>query len=71
MLLKKKNLSEILSGFQKTIEELNELKDRNTLQVVSNNDTINTLEIKNSSLKTETDAADKVLTNLSKLIDVE
>ena len=71
MLKKKKSLDAILSGFTKTINELNTLIDTNNATVQGNKNLITSLEDENKVLDDESVKANKVLTNISKLTSTD
>lgn len=65
---KRKSLDTILSSFNKTIEDLETLKSGNKAQVATNTAIIANLNVHNSALLTEHDAAHNVHQNLSALV---
>lgn len=71
MQMKKPTLDSILSDFQKTISQLDDLVQRNNVSVVKNNDAILKLQEDNDTLNAETKGAENVLKNLNKLISTD
>ncbi len=64
----RKTLGHILSGFQKTIDELDALADRNSEEVDANVKVINRLRDVNTDLNAETTAANAVRGKIAELI---
>jgi hypothetical protein len=67
-LFKKKKLTDILSSFTKTIQDLEDLKVRNKQQIADNDVVIIYLGAKNDELNKEHEAAHAVHTKISALI---
>ncbi len=63
-----KTLSAILSGFDKTVKNLENLISRNDAKVGDNLNTIETLQADNAKLEAETTQAENVKTNIQKLL---
>jgi Sec-independent protein translocase protein TatA len=68
MLTRRKSLGDILSGFKKTVTELEKLVDSNANEISANASKIAQLQQTNADLSDETIAADKVKKNLLALL---
>ncbi len=68
MLLGRKSLGDILQSFDKTLNDLADLKNRNASQVAVNEARVAVLQAESHSLTTEADQAMRVHANLSELL---
>ncbi len=64
----KKNLKQILSSFEKTISQLDNLETSNLAAVETNKQEIAAIESENADLSTEAQAAKRVAENLRKIL---